>query len=325
MLSAPFAQALAAGRTGFNDRVARAVARDRSFDSEAFGAYLLRHVDPLMAQVPAGAVAGVADAAFDLALATAGRTVQEAQARQLWADLAPRYVALLAQDPRAVLAMLGNALAHLHALGSARPQQWAADMAAIAPAVATVAQLRAVGQVLAWRAGAAHFRAGAIEAADALPGDLACAAFGAPDAGWLALRAQLLAEPWWRAPADVLGNVHARLDREVGAFDGFGGAFPVPPQVRACADGFLVRSGARYTLLVADAYGAVLHGATADQYDAAHEVFAPRCALVGTALSVGRCTIDLDLPPEGLAACCNAASVAVTSPFTHAIRVLALA
>jgi hypothetical protein len=325
MLSAPFAHALAAGRTGFNDRVARAIARDRTFDADAFGACLLRHVDPLVASLPAEVVAGVADAAFDMALATAGRNGDETQARQLWTGVAPHYGALLAQHPHAVLAMLGNALAHLHALGSARPQQWADDMAAIAPAVATLAQLRAVGQVLAWRAGAAHFRQGAIQAADALPGDLACAAFGAPDAAWPALRAQLLREPWWRAPGDVLGNVNARLNREVGAFDGFGGAFPVPPQVRACADGFLVRSGARYALLVADAYGAVLHGATFDQYDAAHDAFAPRFALVGTALTVGGRTIDLDLPPEGLAVCCNAASVAVTSPFTHAIRVLALA
>ena len=325
MLSAPFAQVLAAGRTGFNDRVARAIARDRTFNADAFGAYLVDHVDPLMAAVPSAHLPGVADAAFDLALAAVGRTVNATQARQLWAGVAPHYLALLAQHPRDVLGMLGNALAHLHGLPGARPQDWVAGMAAIAPGVTTLAQLRAVGQVLAWRAGAAHFRQGAIAAADALPATLACAAFGAPEVAWPALRQQLRDAPWWRAPADVLGNPHARLNREVGAFDGFGGAFPVPPQVRACADGFMVRSGARYALLVADAYGAVLHGATVEQYDAAHDAFAPRCTLAGAVLSLGARKVELDLPPEGLAACCNAASVAVTSPYTHAIRVLALA
>jgi len=329
MLSAPFAQVLAAGRTRFNDRVAQALARDRSFDADAFGAYLLKHVDPLVDLVAASApqaVPGVADAAFDLALVAVSHGVPASrQAQQLWAGVAPHFATLLAQHPRAVLAMLGNALAHLHALGSARPQQWVAEMAALAPAVTTTAQLGAVGQIVAWRAGAAHFRHGAIDAADDLPAPLACAAFGAPDAAWPALREQLRADLWWRAPVDVLGNPHARLEREVGAFDGFGGAFPVPPQVRPCADGFLVRSDDRYSLLVADAYGAVLHGATADQFDAQQEAFAPGVALAGTVLSNGPRTVQLDLPEEGLAACCNAASVAVTSPFTHAIRVLARA
>jgi hypothetical protein len=323
MLSAPFAQALAVHRTAFNSRVAQARARDRAFDADTFGAFLVRHVDGLVAAVAAvapQAVPGVVDAAFDLAMVSAGRG--EGQAHALWQVVAPRYAALLAQDPHAVLAMLGNALVHLHGLDGARPGQWAAEMAAIAPDVETVGALRVVGQVLAWRAGAAHFRHGAIVAADALPGALACAAFGVRDASsWPALRAQLLDEPWWRAPADLLGNPHARIDREVGAFTGLGGAFPAPPQVRPCAGGFLVQAGDHDFFLVADAYGAVLHALP----DMTPGVFPQRFTLTGSNLATGLRVVALDLPAEGLAACCNDASIAVTSPWTHAIRVLALA
>lgn len=321
MLSAPFAQALAAGRATFNGRVAHARLRDRTFDADAFGAYLVQHVDALVSVLPPEAMAGVVDAAFDLALAWSGRS--SAQAHQLWHELAPAYAGMVAGDPRTVLALLGNALAHLHALPGARPQQWVDEMIALAPGVATPAHLRAVGQVLAWRAGAAHFRPGAINAADALPDALACAAFGVRIcATWAVLRAQLLADPWWRAPADVLGNPHARIDREVGAFDGFGGAFAEPPRVAPCAGGFLVQSGSRDLLLVADAYGAVLHAAPAGMAPAS---FPQRFTLVGSRLTAGPRVIDLDLPADGLAACCNDASIAITSPWTHAIRVLALA
>jgi hypothetical protein len=323
MLSAPFAQALAANRAGFNGRVAQARLRDRAFDADAFGALLAQRVDVLVAAVAAiapQAVPEVVDAAFGLALAAANRG--DEQARQLWHDVAPGFALLVAAHPREVLAMLGNALAHLHGVGGARPHQWVAEILAIAPDIATPAQLRGVGQILAWRAGAAHFRAGAIAAADLLPGVLACAAFGVRAGAWPALRAQLLADPWWRAPGDVLGNPHARIDREVGAFDGFGGAFASPPLVEPCAAGFVVLSGARMFLLVADAYGAVLHAAPESFAPAA---FPQRYTLAGTRLTVGARVVELDLPADGLAACCNDTSVAVTSPWTHAIRVMALA
>lgn len=321
MLSAPFAQALAANRASFNGRVAAARARNRAFDPDAFKACLADHVDGLIAAVAARApqaVAGVVDAAFDLVLAGVGR----GQPHLLWQGVALPYVALVAQQPGDVLALLGNALAYLEGLGGARPAQWAAEMAAIAPGVTTVAQLKAIGQVVAWRAGAAHFRTGAVAAADALPGALACAAFGVRDGtAWPALRGQVMADPWWRAPDDILGNPHARVDREVGAHAGFGGAFLAPPSVQPCAAGFLVQSGASTFLLVADAYGAVLHAAP----DAQVVSFPQRFTLAGTQLTAGGRVVALDLPAEGLAACCNASSVAVTSPWTHAIRVLALA
>lgn len=148
------------------------------------------------------------------------------------------------------------------------------------------------------------------------------AAFGEGPAGsWTLLRESMLEDLWWRAPNDANGMAA----REVGAFTGLGGDFPVPPEVHACLGGFLIRSGERYFLLVADAYGAVLHTATPDEFeDAAQCAFPLGFKIIGASLMAGQRRIELDLPASGLAACCNDATVAVTSPFTHAIRLLPL-
>ncbi|MFS2217338.1 hypothetical protein ACCD08_22770 [Telluria sp. Tellsp104] len=118
-------------------------------------------------------------------------------------------------------------------------------------------------------------------------------------------------------PARAGAVAHAAVDvtagREVGGFTGFGGAFAEPPEVRAGADGFVVRAGERCHLLLADAYGAVLLAATPDEFDRA----AP-----GGAVQVDARRIAPDLPADGLAVCASGPTLALTSPYTHAIRVL---
>lgn len=324
MLSEPFARVLAAGRGRFNERAAQMKTRYPAFDFAALGRFLHTGVDPVVAAVAAVAperLQAVAEVAYEIALELIGR-VLAGPAAPVWRELAPRYALLVARDPRETLGLLSNAVIHLQSIAGARPSQWVAEMIAIAPDVASLAQLQAVGQVLAWRAGAAHFRDGAIAAADQLPEALAMAAFGANGArSWADLREGLLQDPWWRKP----GDAHGATAREVGAFTGLGGQFPVPPEARACAGGFLIRSGERHFLLVADAYGAVLHAATAQEFeDAAHGALAPGCTIAGAALTVKGRRIEFDLPARGLTACCNEATVAVTSHYTHAISLLAL-
>ena len=166
-------------------------------------------------------------------------------------------------------------------------------MSRLAPHASTVAHLRALGQVVAWRAGVAHFRAGALEAADALVNDLGDAAaldaLGArPTDSWPSVRDKLNADPWWSP--DPKRATARNEGIEIGRFAGFGGTFKQPPEVRESDCGFVVKSGERYFLLIADVYGAVLHAATAADYEE---------------------------PPSR-----NPHAVAVTSPFTHAIRLL---
>lgn len=322
MISSAFAAALSAGRSVFNQRVRDAQRHHPAFRTDVLQRFLEDEVDGVVAAVDPGHAEAVAHAAVDVALELVGRALVGPAARTatpsaVWRVLLPRYARLVAAHPEAVPAMLTNAAIHLDTLAGVRGAEWVAQLAVLAPRIATVGELRSAGQVAAWRAGAAHFRAGAIAAADTLPEALALAACGAADgASWPDLRARIAGDPWWTADgADVMAG------HEVGGFAGFGGAFGEPPSVRAGADGFVVRAGERCHLLLADAYGAVLLPATPDEFERAA---ADACGFTvsGGAVQVGARRIVLDLPAEGLAVCASGPTLALASPYTHAIRVL---
>jgi len=289
----------------------------------AFGAFLRDGVDPLVVAVAAAAperAGGATLAAYDMALELVGHGLAGPAAKNpflntVWRELAPQLSTLLSTAPIDVLGMLSNAAVHIASVAGARPAQWQRELAALAPQIATLAQLRAVGQVLAWRAGVAHFRPGALAAADTLPPALALAAFGEPGASWPQVHAQLLGNPW-------RGNAEGR---EFGSFTGLGGDFGTPPQVRAAADGFIVRSAERHYLLVADAFGAVLHSATAQEFEQVPNEQPSSVRVDGANLHIGARSIVLDVPPGDIAIAANAHTVAITSPWTHAIRLLPLA
>ena len=323
MISPAFASLLASGRAQFNGRAAEARRRFPALDMAAFGAFLRDGVDPLVVAVAAAAperVGGVTLAAYDMALELVGHGLAGPAAKKpflntVWRELAPQFVPLLASAPVDALGMLSNAAIHIACVAGARPAQWQRELAALAPQIATLAQLRAVGQVLAWRAGVAHFRLGALAAADTLPPALALAAFGEPGASWPQVHAQLMANPW-------RGNAEGR---EFGSFSGLGGDFATPPLVRATEEGFIVRSAERHYLLVADACGAVLHSATAQEFDHAQTGAPASVRLDGATLQIGARRIELDVPAGDIAIAANAHTLAVTSPWTHAIRLLPLA
>lgn len=323
MISPAFASLLASGRAQFNGRAAEARRRFPALDMAAFGAFLRDGVDPLVVAVAAAAperVGGATLAAYDMALELVGHGLAGPAAKNpflntVWRELAPQFAPLLASAPVDALGMLSNAAIHIASVAGARPAQWQRELAALAPQIATLAQLRALGQVLAWRAGVAHFRQGALAAADTLPPALALAAFGEPGASWPQVHAQLMANPW-------RGNAEGR---EFGSFSGLGGDFATPPLVRATEDGFIVRSAERHYLLVADACGAVLHSATAQEFDHAQTGAPASVRLDGATLQIGARRIELDVPAGDIAIAANAHTLAVTSPWTHAIRLLPLA
>lgn len=340
-VSAPFAQVLAGGRAQFNARAAEARRRWPAFDTAAFAGFLQDGVDGFVAAVAAAApdrTGSVALAAYDIALELVGQGLAGPQARsplvdRLWREVLPAYARVAAAHPAEVAGMLTNAVVHLGTVEGARPEAWMAAMRSLASRIETPEQLRAVGQVAAWRCGLAHFRAGALRAADGLPEPLALAALGVPAqsasaAGenaaapsWAQVRQRLLDDPWWTPDTD--GAPHPGI--EFGRFAGFGGAFAEPPLVRACPDGFLVKSAQRYGLLVADAFGAVLHPATPEDFAQGQtERITGAVALQGNRLAIGARTIELDLPAGDISVTHNAHTVAVTSPFTHAIRLLPL-
>lgn len=315
MISDPFATVLSAGRSQFNKKVIEARRRFPTFDAAAFAEFMQTGVDPMVravAAIDAARVPQVVMAAYDAAVELCAQSLAGAAARtggvnQVWAEVAPHYAHLIAQAPAQVLALLTNGVIHLEKHASVRPGQWVAELAAAAPQVQSLSQLQSLGQVLAWRAGLVHFRSGALAAAGRLPDAWMAHLFGVDLPAWPAAREAMLADPWWGAAADS--------SIEVGAFTGFGGEFARPPQVRACDDGFLVRSGERYFLLMADVYGAILHAASEEEFVAAAHGRWPAPAPL---------PIVRDLPASTLTVICNAHTMAVSSPYTHAIRLLPL-
>lgn len=326
-----FASVLAAGRRQFNARAAEARHQYPALDTAAFAAFLGTAVDPVVAAVhavDAPRVAPVAVVAYEMALELVGQALAGPGARvgvvdRLWQAVAPRYARLIAAQPREVLGALSNAAIAVAKVEDARVDEWLAGLAALAPRVDTLSQLRGIGQVLAWRAGLAHFRAGAIAAADGLPEALALAAVDATGS-WSATRAALLASPWACDDARrraLIGGL------AVGRFTGFGGSFAEPPEVKAVTDGFLISSGERYAFLVADAFGAVLHPATEEEYRAAGAAN-PRAsapAVKGSQLVLNGHSFATGLPERGLAMTWNAHTVAAYSPWSFTIRVAPLA
>ncbi len=331
-VSAPFARILADRRAWFNERVAEARRRSPSFDGEAFGAFVLAAVDPIVEQVHALAperASAVAQAAYEFGIALCTQRLVGTQARaslvgRVWTALFPALARLIAEAPERTLGALSNAACYFTANPDLRGDEWLRHMQALAPQAATPDELLNLGKLLAWRSGAAHFRAGALAAADALPEALAAVAVGAePGSAWAELRARFAADPWWIPGA--AGNGNAIKMREIGDFTGFGGIFTQPPEVRACAEGFWVRSADRHSLLIADAWGAVLHPASAAEFASpppAARAAAPQ--LQGSRLVFAERAVDLDWPPEGLSVVCNATTAAVTSPHSHRIRLYPL-
>lgn len=327
-ISRPFAHALTAGRRQFNARVEEAIHRVPSFDAATFAAFLENQVDGVVMAVHGTApscVTAVASEAYDLALSLclhglAGPTTRSPLLNQAWSQLFPKLAARIAEKPQDVLGALSNAVVHLGSVDGARGADWLAYMVELAPAAATIQQLLDLGKVLAWRAGLAHFRAGALLAVDALPPALQLAAMGVPaDDSWRTLRAALSADPWASPqPRRVQGW-------QVGAFTGFGGRFAQPPDVRVTPVGFLVRSGTRYFLAMADAFGAVLLAATAEEFNAGELPspldFPRRC---NNRLVFENREVVLDLPADGCTLVADAHTAVVASPYTHAIHLLPL-
>jgi hypothetical protein len=327
-VSAPFAQVLAAGRRHFNTRVEEAKRRAPGFDAAGFAAFLQQQVDGVVVAVHAVAptrMTAVALAAYDIAISLclhglAGPATRVPLLNQAWSRLFPLLAARIAEQPQDVLGALSNAIVHLVNVDGARGDEWLDLMVQLAPGAGTVAQLLDLGKVLAWRAGLAHFRSGALQAADNLPPALQLAALGAPiDGSWNALRAALAADPW-AAP-----QPRRTEGWQLGAFTGFGGRFPQPPELRLSPAGFLVRSGTRHFLVIADAFGAVLLPASGEEF-AAGAVPPPPVAPQrrGTTLVFADRELVLDLPTEGLQLAADSHTLAVASPYSHTLRLVPL-
>jgi len=178
MMSQAFADALEENRARFNALFAEARLRNASLDGDAFLAFLGSGVAPIVAAAPPERAEAVVRALYALALDLFGKEVVGPRARapliaEGWRVLGPALARQVATEPERVMGALTNALYNLSQTPGARGREWLSGMLALAPQCADVAMLLTVGQVLAWRAGLAHYRTGALALCAGLPPALA--------------------------------------------------------------------------------------------------------------------------------------------------------
>jgi hypothetical protein len=327
-----FIGVLRAGRADFNDRFKLARRAYQALEPRVFSDFLGNVVDPwLRAALLVRPECGpdIVTAGYDAGLSLVGQRLVGAGAP------APDLEALLAQllagaarlsvlAPRRFVVAACNALHQLTRTPGANAALWVAELQRLSPALADFEQWLRVGQVLAWRAGLAHYRASALRVADALPPELAVAAVGgAPGTAWVELRAALLRDPWL-VPAQPEHTL--RLAREMGAFRGFGGLFRTPPLVARTSDAFVVESDGDAWLLYADAFGGTFQRVKAGERHGGVAEHAPPPGLEfqqGALLWRGE---RLALPSPGAITSfsANQTTVACTFAASHAVALIAL-
>jgi hypothetical protein len=226
----------------------------------------------------------------------------------------------IAAAPLRMISALSHAALHLDTVPGARGDEWIGRMTQLGPRAASQDELLALGQVLAWTSGMSHFRSGALEKLPVLSADLVRAALGAPaTVSPEALCARLRADRWYSPDAAVTARAVRGL--EIGSFTGYGGSFPEPPKVRTAGEDFVLRSGERHFWLLVDAYGWTLHPAAPADFDQAPTSAAAGVRLEGSQLVDGTSVRTLDGPNDGLSVSAGPASIAISTPLSHRLRV----
>jgi hypothetical protein len=331
MVSEPLAFVLRSGRDALNAQFAAARRQYPELDQDRFREFLASTVDGFAIATHAACPDRLPDvvmAAYELGLELVGKRLVGASSGPAvietgWRTLAAAATPLLAAEPRRVLAALSNALHQLAVTPGARPEAWIRDLAALAPRCPDVASLLAVGQIRAWMAGLAHYRASALAVGDRLPEALALAAVGA-SGSWSTLRARLAGDPWF-VPSIDRGHAADTLVHGVGAFRGFGGVFRAPPRIALHQGQLVVSSADEAWLLAVDAFGATFHRASPEERATAAGATLPADArwANGTLTVRGR---PLAAPICGAltSVAADHTTLAVTSSLTHTIAVVAL-
>lgn len=324
MLAPALADFLRQRRVALNARFAAARRRWPHLEPADFAFFLREQLSPLVAAI-AGPSPNHADAVatlgYDLGLQLvaekiAGPAAAEPTVNRLWQETFPALAPLVVGSPRRAIGSLCNAAHQLVSTPGTRPAVWLDRLAALGPRCTDAQQLLIVAQVLAWRAGLAHYRLSALAAADALPPALALAALNAPATGaWPHIRAEHARDPWFGYGLDGRALEAEPFARRVGAFRGFGGLFAVPPTVAVNGDHLLVRSGDEAWLLTADAFGATFHRASTAEVGTA-SANSPAAPALTSLLPAGHVVTSVALLRH---------TFAVTSAQSHAVWVGPLA
>lgn len=278
MVQEPLASVFRSGRDLFNARFAEARRQRPTLDAARFTDFIHGTLDPL-ARAWSGSrerLAPLVIAAYDVALQMLEDPVTGDRAGggilgDAWRRLVPANWTLAESDPNRFFASVANALHHLTRSPGTKAELWIATMATLAPRSPDLETFLTLGQIVAWRAGLASYRQGALDLLGTVPADLALVALGAPAKGDLAgIRTRLQRDAWFDpALPPLLDNTAPRVVGRVGGFRGLGGNFVEPPVVAVYQGQWFVRSGDQYWLLLADAFGHAFHRATREEFLAA--------------------------------------------------------
>jgi hypothetical protein len=247
--------------------------RGGKLDAAAFLEHLATTVDPIVrgvANVFAERAEATAIALYDLSLELFAEGLLGPEARppwvqEAWRRLLPALPTLMAREPLRLTACITNAVVNIAATPGARPQGWIDGLLSVGPHCHDLPALVECGKILAWRAGMAQYRTGALAAAEGLAPRLAGLALGL--GGELSAEQlrhvieRLEADPWQLPKAAVAPpskSVAIRQVARAGAFCGFGGPFLRPPVVSSGGGRLIASDGEGSWRILADAFGVVL-------------------------------------------------------------------
>jgi hypothetical protein len=335
-LTGPFADYLRANRERLNSLFLMERHIRPALEGRAFIDLLRTTIAPLadaIAHVEPSSTGETLETLYILALDLLGQELLGGKSRypfitQGWQMLFPSLAKHIAAAPRQVTGALTNALYNLSLTPGARPAEWLETMSAAGPRCSDVETLLRLGQVAAWRAGLAHYRYGALDLCMKLEPALACAALRiAPiitPASMDPVLERMTVEPWLD-PAEAAEPRSRRseltLVARVGAFRGFGGLFLAPPLVGAAGSQFIVRDGDNRWLLTADFFGATFHRSDTSKVSQGSGPFQlDRSGKV----TLGRASKVFSELADFTSVAANENTLAVTSPLSHAVYLVAL-
>lgn len=328
------AQALAANRARYNAKFAEARHYKPRLDPQIFSDLLRDLVAPIVEAVASTnpeAVEPVTEALYDLSLDLLAQDLLGPNSRYPmlaagWANGLPRLARHLAVQPRPVIGALTNALYNLSLTPGARPAAWLTTWLSLADECPDVPTLLTTGQICAWQAGMAHYRAQALALCQSLSPRLARLALGLPvdsDQPFDSVLNRLQTDPWYHPiPEAQPSPPEIKIAARVGAFRGFGGLFLVPPIVEPAGDGFLVTDGEGTWLLMVDAFGATFQRmARPDSQPPIDTPFSITRAGKVSAKKQSNTFAELELSTSTAG---NAHTLAVSVPYSHAIYLVAI-
>lgn len=270
-ISNRFPESLKRGRERFNTKFALSRHTYPALDGETFTEHLKKTVAPVVESIgenDAEKIDAVTDALYELSLELIGkdffgRRVRYPAMLNGWETLLPQIPHLLIEDPLTIASAITNALYNLSIEQNARPSFWIETMIEIGKLCDNSQEFLEAGKVVAWRAGLAHYREGALETCKSLKTEIACAALGIEESENIeSLAIQLKQDPWLN-PNEFSNKIkkekRLRVVSVVGAFRGFGGLFISPPKVTYSDGQFLVFDSETWWAMTADCFGATFH------------------------------------------------------------------